>query len=189
MIDTSKEELVVITTRDFARFWSKVEVTYDTKCWLWTASTNNKGYGQFTIDNCTFLAHRVAWRMLKGVWPSLDLCHHCDTPLCCNDLHVFEGTPADNMADMIAKGRKARGEAVNTAVLTEVQVVEIRQAYYNTGATQRELAYQYKVSQLTISKLIRRVTWAHVFPNSSHVRCPLSATIHHMESSNELKSS
>lgn len=27
------------------RFWSKVDKTDD--CWLWTAATNRRGYGQF----------------------------------------------------------------------------------------------------------------------------------------------
>jgi hypothetical protein len=35
----------------------------------------------------------------------MDVLHNCDTPRCCNELHLFLGTHADNMHDMATKGR------------------------------------------------------------------------------------
>jgi hypothetical protein len=32
-------------------------------------------------------------------------CHHCDTPLCVNDQHLFHGTQKDNIRDAMKKGR------------------------------------------------------------------------------------
>jgi Mor family transcriptional regulator len=45
------------------------------------------------------------------------------------------------------------------AVLTEVQVAEIRNRYAAGGILQRELAKEYSVGQVTISDIIRGKTW------------------------------
>lgn len=37
--------------------------------------------------------------------PEIQICHHCDTPLCCNPRHLFPGSRSDNAQDAIRKGR------------------------------------------------------------------------------------
>ncbi|MER6975688.1 hypothetical protein [Streptomyces carpinensis] len=88
--------------------------------------------------------------------------HHCDTPPCVERTHLFAGTHEDNMADMIAKGRKPVGEVVATAELEADQVRLIRDEYARGAATQADLAERYGVSQTHVSRIVRRVSWAHL---------------------------
>ncbi|MBA3891994.1 MAG: HNH endonuclease [Gemmatimonadaceae bacterium] len=98
---------------DAQRFWAKVQVPPegdDVSCWPWTAAVNAKGYGVFffgsRLDGSrrTVLAHRFAWELVNGPLPDgIVLLHSCDTPACVR--HGIPGTQADNVADMIAKGR------------------------------------------------------------------------------------
>lgn len=88
--------------------------------------------------------------------------HHCDVPPCVELTHLFAGTHEDNVADMVAKGRKPLGEDVVTAELMADQVRTIRHDYARHAATQGDLAERYGVGQTTISRIVRRVSWAHI---------------------------
>lgn len=50
-------------------------------------------------------ASRVAFFVLHGRWPDPCALHRCDTPMCIEENHLFEGTVADNARDMASKGR------------------------------------------------------------------------------------
>ncbi len=93
-----------------ASFWSKVAVTSNPeKCWDWKACRNVQGYGRLTrqINGRAWrYAHRLAYFYYFGIDPAeMMVCHTCDNPGCCNPLHLFIGTRADNNRDRHLKGR------------------------------------------------------------------------------------
>ena len=60
------------------------------------------------IDGGAYRHHRKAWAEANGPIPEgLQVLHHCDNPRCYNVEHLFLGTQADNLRDMVAKGRSA----------------------------------------------------------------------------------
>ncbi len=148
------------------RFWSKVNKQGADECWHWTAGDDGHGYGLFRIDGHNKKAHRVVFFLTHKRWPEPCCCHSCDNPLCVNPAHLWEGTVAENNADMIRKGRgkyKAhKGENNGEAKLTENQVRKIRERYRDSGVTCRSLASEYGVSSSLIHAIIRRYNWTHI---------------------------
>ena len=146
------------------RFWTKVDQSGE--CWLWTAATNEHGYGMFSVGGRAgrmMLAPRVAWELTSGPIPDgLHIRHQCDTPACVRPDHLLLGTPAQNTADKVSRGRQAKGTIFPQAILTEDEVAQIRSTYAKGGVTQRQLAESHGVSQSVICGIVRRERWKHV---------------------------
>jgi ribosome-binding protein aMBF1 (putative translation factor) len=90
------------------------------------------------------------------------VCHRCDNKGCVNPAHLVLGTGDENIADKVAKRRQSMGQRQGGSKLTDELVATIRSEYRRDGASQRELAERYGVSQQTLSKAIVGDTWRHV---------------------------
>lgn len=90
-------------------FWKWVDRSDPDGCWPWTRFRGTDGYGFLRIGQKTIRTHRHAWTLTNGPIPSgAEVCHRCDNPPCCRPDHLFLGTHAENMADMVAKNRRGR---------------------------------------------------------------------------------
>lgn len=145
-----------------SRFWSRVAVTANPdKCWEWQGFCDNHGYGRIAWHKKPHLASRILWELTYGVSPGkLWVLHKCDNPKCVNPRHLFLGTRQDNIADMYAKGRQAKGEMVPNHKLSASDVLSIRKQYSDGGVKFTELAAQFNVDRRTIHKIIIRTRWA-----------------------------
>ena len=144
-----------------SRFWEKVNKTDG--CWEWTAFRNRNGYGRFQFaDGHPVNAHRFAYEITYGpVSLNLFVCHKCDNPTCCRPDHLFLGTPKDNMADCVAKGRinrtfRVRGHDVNTSKLTKEQALTI----YNSHESGPVLASRYGISKEAVNMIKTGKNWS-----------------------------
>ena len=104
----------------------------------------------------------MMYRLTRGeITSGMHVCHHCDNPLCCNPAHLLLGTPAENMADKVAKGRPAKGDSHGRSRLSSADIPIIR-ARCAAGEPHRLVAADYGVSKQAISHIVRGKSWAHV---------------------------
>lgn len=134
-------------------------------CWEWTGSKTGK-YGRFSFQWVDRYAHRVSYELYKGDIPEgMHVLHDpvlCNNTICVNPHHLRIGTDADNNRDQDISGTRSVGQDHPNSKLTEDDVRAIRREYAAGGVSQKELALKYGITQMPVSRIIRRVTWKHV---------------------------
>lgn len=148
------------------KFMNNISPEPLTGCWLWTAASDQDGYGLGNmLGKHNIKMHRWSFEtFVRPIPKEFLICHKCDTPACVNPAHLFIGTNSDNQKDSFKKGRKgkhigARGALNPIAKLTVKEVGLIREAYAS-GVQQWVIAEKYKVTQSTVSNIITNRTWA-----------------------------
>lgn len=143
---------------DVTRYWSLVQRAGPDDCWPWSGDTDSAGYGIFFWHGKRHGAHELAVSFSTGEerGESLDTCHSCDNPPCCNPSHVRFDTRLSNVGEMHDRGRAPR-----SGRLTDVQVVAIRERRA-AGARQKDLAEQFGVTEGTISMIVRGIRWPNI---------------------------
>lgn len=172
--------LRLVSEASVLRFWAKVQKGSD--CWEWSGARLPRGYGTVRVDRRPWLAHRLSWVIHFGpIRDGMFVCHTCDNPACVRPEHLFEGTALANNRDMVSKNRhahgpthgsathphrfpggRARGTRINTAKLSEADVVAIRARFAAGATTQKELAVAFGVSKSAIWYVVRVGSWRHV---------------------------
>lgn len=139
-------------------------------CSPWEGVITPKGYGLTRLASGQNMvpAHRVAYCVEHG----LDLSeiagqlvrHKCDNPPCVQPSHLELGDEQNNYEDSRKRNRHSFGEVNGRSVLTEADVLSIRQEYVPNSKEHgsNALAKKYGVTQATILQIIHRKTWRHL---------------------------
>ena len=127
-------------------------------CWEWTGPVGRGGYGQFwdaSIDRPR-KAHRYALEIATGVKPDrwTFACHHCDNRKCVNPEHLYWGSPADNAADMVSRGRSTLGKGRVRKIAHEDKPIIVERR--RRGESYRAIGEAYGVSAPTIHRIVRK---------------------------------
>lgn len=164
------------------RFWERVRKGKPDECWTWTLPCNGSGYGILSYTpvrkgRIYISAHRISYFLAHGHLPDdLDVCHHCDNPPCVNPKHLFLGTQADNVADMVSKERQLRGYKVHTVKLTPEKVQQIRILHFRDHKNFRQLAAKFGVSDEQIRCICLWRYWKYLpLPKELNGICPSRA--------------
>lgn len=145
-------------------FWAKATIQQN-GCLEWQYAKNENGYGILNYRRKSWLAHRLAYKLVHGSVPKLLLvCHKCDNPPCINPDHLFLGTYKTNQRDSINKNRAKMIESVGednfNAKLTNNQVYEIRALFGHLKGV--EIKRKFKVSNSAVSGIGLRQQWKHL---------------------------
>lgn len=143
-------------------------LSYDESgCRLWHRRLSNLGYGIAHLNGHGAIGVHVLVlerKLGRKLLPGMKSLHTCDAPNCCAEEHVYEGTQADNVRDMMERGRHnaTKGERNHHAKITEADVRAIRDLYDNTNLSQRQIGSRFNLTRAHVAAIGKRHSWKHV---------------------------
>lgn len=150
----------MFTDAQVSKFWSNVNKASEKECWNWKLSTDRYGYGKAKIGGLFYSSHRAAYEIGNGeINQLLFVLHSCDNPICCNPLHLFQGTHLENMKDKVKRNRSAK--IYTPTKLDQEKANEIRRLFLKEKKSKHELSRLYQVSPQAIRDVIARRFWNH----------------------------
>lgn len=79
----------------------KIEVDYDTGCWVWLGAQYTDGYGKIRLpggrSGMPVRAQAYFWHIYRGLTPGMDIGHNCHRRLCVRLHHLQPMTHVENM--------------------------------------------------------------------------------------------
>lgn len=107
-------------------------------------------------------AHRLSFETFRRpIPPGLEVCHHCDNPLCINPAHLFPGSHQENMADAAVKDRTIFGVRNPWSKLSP-ESIAVAIDRYAAGETMRVIANDLGVHNSTLCLAFQGRTWRRV---------------------------
>lgn len=148
-----------------ARIQANVTVDPETGCHEWLSAKRRGGYGMLFVRAgdrwFQFGAHRIIACLCHGLDLTKDdalACHQCDNRCCCNERHIYSGSPKENQQDKFLRSRMPAGMKWK---LTPTDVLNIKHAL-RRGDSRRHIASRFGISKESINGIATGRTWAYV---------------------------
>lgn len=137
------------------------------ECVIFPFCKDKNGYGQLVIHNGSkrekWLAHRLSYVLFKNKNEENMDCAHgpCHNPSCVNPLHLSFKTRKDHEKDKIRDKTYRRGSDINWSILTEDQVIYIKEKLIS-GVSTKSLCEEFKVKRELIKDIRIGKSWRHI---------------------------
>ncbi len=136
-------------------------------CMIWSHRTDVGGYGRMKWDGKDTCVSRLVCQLIHGdpPTPEYEAAHGpCHNRACFNPKHLSWKTSAQNKEDKYRDNTALIGVKSLSAVLTEQDVMDIREKYSSGKYSTRDLALEYGIFHTTIWKVTSGKTWKHLLP-------------------------
>lgn len=130
-------------------------------CWIWLGGLSDRGYGRIFHQYKSYYAHKVSYRLFVEE-PKFFVCHKCDTPSCVNPDHLFDAPQAENVRDMVRKGRNYKPPRISNEVVASV---------ISSSLKAKDASKAFGISEHSVGK-VRRAAGIVRQPPKPRIRLP-----------------